>query len=156
MFSGVSKIRTQLIGRCWRKAGHRGGCKLEVRIRTGRSGQKVKVKSLSCIWLFVTPRTVACQVLLSMGLSRQEYWSELPFPSPKDLPDPGLEPGSPALQGDSLPSELPGKAQVRATGKTTKTQAAQATLQSLPQAERLFPTSPEAEVNDSFILPVRA
>ena len=91
-----------------------------------------------------------------MGLSRQEYWSELPFPSPEDLPDPGLEPGSPALQGDSLPSVLPGKAQVRATGKTTKMQAAQATLQSLPQAERFFPTSPEAEVNDSLILPVRA
>ena len=91
-----------------------------------------------------------------MGLSRQEYWSELPFPSPEDLPDPGLEPGSPALQGDSLPSELPGKAQVRASGKTTKMQAAQATLQSLPQAEMVFPTSPEAEVNDSLILPIRA
>ena len=91
-----------------------------------------------------------------MGLSRQEYWSELPFPSPEDLPDPGLEPGSPALQGDSLPSELPGKAQVRASGKTTKMQAAQATLQSLPQAEMVFPTSLEAEVSDSLILPIRA
>ena len=91
-----------------------------------------------------------------MGLSRQEYWSELPFPSPEDLPDPGLEPGSPALQGDSLPSELPGKAQVRASGKTTKMQAAQAPLQSLPQAELVFPTSLEAEVSDSLILPIRA
>ena len=91
-----------------------------------------------------------------MGLSRQEYWSELPFPSPEDLPDPGLEPGSPVLQGDSLLSELPGKAQVRASGKTTKMQAAQATLQSLPQAEMVFPTSPEAEVSDSLILPIRA
>ena len=44
-----------------------------------------------------------------MGFSRQEYWSGLPFPSPGDLPDPGIEPGSPALQADSLPSEPPGK-----------------------------------------------
>ena len=41
-----------------------------------------------------------------MGFSRQEYWSELPFPSPGDLPDPGIEPGSPALQADSLLTEL--------------------------------------------------
>ena len=45
----------------------------------------------------------------SMGFSRQEYWSGLPFPSPGDLPDPGLKPGSPALQADSLPFEPPGK-----------------------------------------------
>ena len=44
-----------------------------------------------------------------MGFSRQEYWSGLPFPSPGDLPDPGIKPGSPALQADSLPSEPPGK-----------------------------------------------
>ena len=44
-----------------------------------------------------------------MGFSRQEYWSGLPFPSPGDLPDPGIEHGSPALQADTLPSELPGK-----------------------------------------------
>ena len=43
-----------------------------------------------------------------MGFSRQEYWSGLPFPSPEDLPHPGIEPGSPALQADSLPSELLG------------------------------------------------
>jgi len=49
------------------------------------------------------------QALLSIGLSRQEYWSGLPFPSPGDLPDPGIEPRSPALQADSLLSELPGK-----------------------------------------------
>ena len=54
----------------------------------------------------VTPWTVACQAPLSMGFSRQEYWSWLPFPSPGDLPDPGIEPGSPALQVDSLPTEL--------------------------------------------------
>ena len=56
-----------------------------------------------------TPWTVACQVPLSMGFSRQEYWSGLPFPSPGDLPNPGTEPGPPALQADSLPIELPGK-----------------------------------------------
>ena len=44
-----------------------------------------------------------------MGFSRQEYWSGLPFPSPGDLPDPGIKPGSPVLQADSLPSEPPGK-----------------------------------------------
>ena len=54
-----------------------------------------------------TPWTVACQAPLFMGFSRQEYWSGLPFPSPGDLPDPGIEPRSPALQADSLPTELP-------------------------------------------------
>ena len=55
-----------------------------------------------------TPRTVAHQAPLFMGFSRQEYWSGLPFPSPGDLPDPGIESGSPALQTDSLPTELKG------------------------------------------------
>ena len=59
--------------------------------------KKVKVKSLSHVQLFVTPWTVAHQAPLSMGFSRQEYWSGLPFPSPRDLPDPGIEPRSPAL-----------------------------------------------------------
>ena len=68
-----------------------------------------EVKSLSRVWLFATPWTVAYQALLSMGFSRQEYWSGLPFPSPGDLPNPGIEPGSPALQTDALPSEPPGK-----------------------------------------------
>ena len=53
-----------------------------------------------------TPWTVACRAPLSMGFSRQEYWSGLPFSSPGDLPDPRIEPGSPALQADSLPTEL--------------------------------------------------
>ena len=44
-----------------------------------------------------------------MGFSRQEYWRGLPFPSAGDLPNPGIKPGSPALQADALPSELPGK-----------------------------------------------
>ena len=56
----------------------------------------------------MTPWTVICHTLPPVGFSRQEYWSGLPFPSPGDLPDPGLEPGSPALQADSLPSEPPG------------------------------------------------
>ena len=57
----------------------------------------------------VTPWTVSCQAPLSMGFYIQEYWSGLPFPSPGDLPDPGIEPGSPALQAESLPTELQGK-----------------------------------------------
>ena len=56
-----------------------------------------------------TPWTVACQTPLSMGFSRQEYWSWLPFPSPGDLPDSLIEPESPSLQPDSLPTELWGK-----------------------------------------------
>ena len=54
----------------------------------------------------MTPWTVAHQVPLFMGFSRQEYWSGLPFPSPGDLPDPGVEPGSPALQADSYMWDL--------------------------------------------------
>ena len=57
----------------------------------------------------VTPWTVVCQAPLSMGFSRQEYWSGLLFPSPGDFPDPGIETGSPALQADSLLTELWGK-----------------------------------------------
>ena len=60
---------------------------------------------LSPVQLFVTPWTAAHQAPVSMGFSRQEYWSRLPFPSPGDIPDPGIEPWSPALQTDSLPSE---------------------------------------------------
>ena len=69
----------------------------------------VKVKSLSRVRLFVTPWTVAYQASPSMGFSRQEYWSGLLFPSPGDLPDPGIKPGSPALQAEALTSEPPGK-----------------------------------------------
>ena len=58
---------------------------------------------------FTAPWTVTCQAPLSMGISRQEYWSGWPFPPPGDLPHPGIEPGSPTLQADSLPSEPPGK-----------------------------------------------
>ena len=58
---------------------------------------KVKVKSLSCVRLFASPWTVAYQAPLSMGYSRQEYWNGLPFPSPGDLPNPGIEPQSATL-----------------------------------------------------------
>ena len=68
-----------------------------------------------CAVLGLSPETgfewvsVARQAPLSTGFSRQEYWSGLPFPSPGDLPDPGIEPGSPAFQEDALTSEPPGK-----------------------------------------------
>ena len=75
---------------------------------------KVKVKLLSRVRLFSTPWTVAYQAPLSMGFSRQECWNGLPFPSPGDLPDTGIEPGSPALQTDAFPSEPPGKPGVEA------------------------------------------
>ena len=71
--------------------------------------EKAEVKSLSCVRLFVTPWIVAYQTSPSMGFSRQEYRIGLPFPSPGHLPDPGIEPGSPALQADALPSDPPRK-----------------------------------------------
>ena len=74
-----------------------------------RSWTNMNVKSLSRVWLFVTPWTVAYQALPSMGFSRQEGWSGLLFHSPGDIPDPGIKLGSPALQVDALPSEPPGK-----------------------------------------------
>ena len=67
------------------------------------------MKFLSRVRFFATPWTVAYQAPLSMGFSRQEYWSGLPFPSPGDRPNPGIEPRSPALQADALNSEPPGK-----------------------------------------------
>ena len=73
--------------------------------RTIHCGGGVVVKLLSRIQLFATPWTVACQAPLSMGFSRQEYWNGLPFPSPRNLPDPGIEPRYPAWYANSLPSE---------------------------------------------------
>ena len=70
---------------------------------------KVKVESLSRVRLFATPWTVSHQAPQSMGFSRQEYWSGLPFPSPGDLPDAGIKPRSPELQADALTSEPAGK-----------------------------------------------
>ena len=63
------------------------------------------MKSLSRVRLFATPWTVAHQASSSMGFSRQEYWSGLPFPSPGDLPNPGIEPRSPTLQAEALTSD---------------------------------------------------
>ena len=67
-----------------------------------------KVELFSHVWPFETPQTVAYQAPPSMGFSRQECWNGLPFPSPGDLPDPGIERRSPALQADALPSKPPG------------------------------------------------
>ena len=66
-------------------------------------------ESLSYVWFFVTPCNVALQAPLSMEFSQQEYWNGQPFPSPGDLPNPEIKPGSPELQADSLLSEPPGK-----------------------------------------------
>ena len=74
---------------------------------------KFKVKSLSRVRLFGTPWTVAYQAPQSMKFPRQEYWCGLPFPSPGDLPNPGIEPGSPALQAEALLSEPPRKQTVK-------------------------------------------
>ena len=73
---------------------------------------KVKVPSLSRVRLFATPWTVAHQAPPSMGFSGQEYWSELPFPSPGIFLTQGSNPGLSALQADALTSEPPGKAQL--------------------------------------------
>ena len=75
------------------------------------------MKSLSRVPLFVTPWTVAYQAPLSLGFSRQEYWSGLPFPSSGDLPLPRIKPGSPVLQADALPSEPPGKLVIYYSGQ---------------------------------------
>ena len=71
----------------------------------------------SCLTL-ATPWTVACQAPLSMGFSRQEYWSGLPFPSPGHLPNPGIEPRSPALQADSLPTGVAGGCKNKKANRT--------------------------------------
>ena len=92
----------------------------------GRGGAKEKnykerseeVKSLSRVQLFSTPQTVAYHALLSMGFSRQEYWNGLPFPSPEDLPNPGIKPRSPTLKADALSSEPPGKSSMRREKRT--------------------------------------
>ena len=74
------------------------------------SGPRICVLSqFSCVQLFATLWTVVFQAPLSMGFSTQEYWSGLPLPTPGDLPNLGIEPVSPALQADSLPTEPPGK-----------------------------------------------
>ena len=79
-----------------------------------RPGVLQSMESLSYVQLFATPWTLAHQAPLSMEFFRQEHWSRLPFPTPWDLPNPGIEPTSPALQADSLPSNPPGKSPFRA------------------------------------------
>ena len=74
---------------------HQGSC---IYIYMKKVKEK-KVKSLNCVLLFVTSWTIAYQASPSMGFSRQEYWNGLPFPSPRDLPDPRILPASPALAG---------------------------------------------------------
>ena len=81
-------------------------CAYEIHMACER---KWKVKSLSCVRLFATPWTVAHQAPPSMGFSKQEYWSGLPFPSPGDRPNLGIQPRSPTLLADALTSEPPGK-----------------------------------------------
>ena len=79
-------------------------------IREGPLRWQSKISEVAqSVRLFATPWTVGYQAPLSMGFPRQEYWSRLPFPSPGALPDTEIEPGSPALQADALPSESPGK-----------------------------------------------
>ena len=82
-------------------------------LQEGRALANIQTAVVACMCsdsqLFATPWTVVSQTPLSMGVSRQKHWSGLPFPSPGDLPDPGIEPGSAAFQADSLLSEPPGK-----------------------------------------------
>ena len=74
-----------------------------------RLNRRVCVQSFSHVQLFVTPWTVACHAPLSMEFSRQECWSGLPFPPPRDLPERGIKPSSPALAGRFFTTEPPGK-----------------------------------------------
>ena len=90
----------------WKDAQYMSLEKGESKQQLGITNTPVKVKLLSRVWPFVTPWTVAYQAPPSMGFSRQESWSGLPFPSPGDLPDPGIEPGSPALQARQMLSRL--------------------------------------------------
>ena len=84
-------------------------CSLTLNLRNRKHSSGGEVKSLSGVQLFVTPWTIVYRAPPSLGFSRQEYWSGLPFPSPGDLPNPGIEPRSPELQADALLPEPPGK-----------------------------------------------
>ena len=109
---------------------------------------KVKVKSLSRVRLFVTPWTAAYQAPLSMEFSSPEYWSWLPFPSPGDLPDPGIKLGFPTLKVDSLPSEPPGKPNTENTQRTVNTSVVYAWLRILSADRTTQGTSPEITKRD--------
>ena len=95
--------------RDWTRVSHVAGRFFNVWATREAHTRVVELKSLSRVQLFVTPWTVAHQAPLSRGFSRQEYWSGLPFPSPGDLPNPRIEPRSPALEADALSSHPPGK-----------------------------------------------
>ena len=95
---GVAKSRTRL------KRLSSSSSRLQENVPAGP-----QVSALSRLQLFATPWSVAHQAPLTMEFSRPEYWSELPFSSPRDLPDPGIVPGSPSFQAESLLSEPPGK-----------------------------------------------
>ena len=87
----------------------------QIERKGNKSVRACMLSHLSCVWLLVTPWTVARQAPLSMGFSRQEYWSGLPCPLPGDLPDTGIKPRSlmsPALAGGPLPPTPPGKPQI--------------------------------------------
>ena len=86
---------------------------------------------------FAAPLDYSRQSPLSMGFPRQEYWSGLPFPSPGDLPDPGIEPGSPALKADALPSEPPGKSS-KVMLKILQARLQQSVNQELPDVQAGF------------------
>ena len=106
---------------------------------------KWKVKSLSRVWHFLTPWTVAYQAPPSLGFSRQEYWSGVPFPSPGNNPNSGIEPGSPTLQADTLTPEPLGKSrglQKPGAGETAcKEATARSQLALRPWAQCLAPFS---------------
>ena len=78
---------------------------IDINIKIYLINMKVKVLAPQSCPTLLTPWTVACQAPLSLGFPRQEYWHGLPFPSPGDLSNPGIERGSPVLQADSLPTE---------------------------------------------------
>ena len=80
---------------------------IKVSVKAMDTHRESEAKSLSRVQLFATPWTVGHQAPPSMGFPRQEYWNGVPFPSPGDIPDPGIEPGSPTLQADALTSEPP-------------------------------------------------
>ena len=104
LFSKFNILHNSFFFSCWKK-----NLRLLDICSLDRSGKSESASSLTCVWFFVTAWTVAHQAPLSMEFSRQEYWSELLFPSPGDLPDLGIEPPSPIVQADSLPSEPPRK-----------------------------------------------
>ena len=96
----------------------------------------LKVKSLSRVRLFAIPWTVAYEAPQFMEFSRQEYWSGLLFPSPGDLPAPGIEPGSPALQADALTSEPPEKPECGWVSFNPKTSLVAQVIKHLPAMQK--------------------